>query len=107
MAIPVSMGFVLSDLGLIFLNSSQFHLTQGMGTLISLLGALTFVESLLSLNVIDMLLPYSGNPTVYPIAPISTCCFLLIGIACLGLTHHRIRTRATVISGILGTVILL
>ena len=67
MAIPASMGFVLSDLGLIFLNSSQFHFTQGMGILLSLLGALTFAESLLSLNVIDMLLPYSGNPTIYPI----------------------------------------
>ncbi len=105
MSIPVSVGFVLSGLGLITLNSSRFRTTQGFGLLILLLSALAFVADLFSLNIFQPSYFSTTHSIDYPIAPITILCFLLTGLVFLGVPYQRTKAYATVILGILGTLI--
>ncbi len=105
MSIPVSVGFVLSGLGLITLNSSQFRTTQALGLLILLLSTLAFVAFLFSWNFFQTALTSTAHSTDYPIAPLTGLCFLLTGSVFLGVTYQRTKAYATVIFGILGTLI--
>ncbi len=105
MSIPVSVGFVLSGLGLIALNSSRFRATQGVGILVLLLSALSLIEFPFSLNIFETSSSSTTHSLVSPIAPITVLCFLLTSLVFLGVTNPRTKTYATIISGILGTVI--
>ena len=105
MSIPVSVGFVLSGLGLTALNFSRFRTTQALGILILLSSGLAFVEFLFPLNIFETSLFSTAHSIDYPIAPVTVLCFLLTGFTFLGVTYQRTKTHATVISGILGTVI--
>ena len=105
MSIPVSVGFVLSGLGLIALNSSRFRTTQGFGLLILLLSALAFVASIFSLNIFQSSYSSTIHSSTYPIAPITVLCFFLTGLVFLGVAYQRTKAYTTVILGILGTLI--
>ena len=105
MPINGAVGFLLSGLGLIFLNVVFLRAAQVAGALTFVLGVLTLLEFLFPWKPLGDFFIFFESSHFRPIAPNTSLCFTLAGMAFLAVTNRRLHTKGTLISGVLGAII--
>ncbi|MDA0738008.1 MAG: sensor histidine kinase [Nitrospirae bacterium] len=96
MPITGAVGFLLSGLGLIFLNILRVKEAKVVGVLTGLLGGLAFVAFVVPWELL-------GNP--FRLSLNSALSFLLVGMGILAVTNNELSAKGTLISGVLGAFI--
>ena len=105
MPINAAIGFMLSGVGLIFLNFYFLREARIAGALTLAMGGLSFLEFLLSRRSLGDLFILGGASYFQPITPNTALCFTLVGMAIFSVSHHRWHGKGTLISGVLGAII--